>query len=187
MPPRRRLRMALLVVALATTLGVVYWASRLPSDPASEELVVRAANPIPRSEKQRSVPESPAHAGGALDLNRLQRPKSAEPTDDLFGARDFTPKPKPARRPIAQPAEMVAAAPVVAQPPPPPPPFTYMGRLAEGAQTTVFLAHGDRNLVVRVGDVIDNTYKVEEIGPTLLVLTYLPQNLKQSLPIGVPQ
>jgi hypothetical protein len=62
-----------------------------------------------------------------------------------------------------------------------------MGRLAEGGQTTVFLAQGDRNLVVQVGDVIDNTYKVEEIGPTLLVLTYLPQNLKQTMPIGAPQ
>ncbi|HEU5284819.1 MAG TPA: hypothetical protein VFU53_13455, partial [Burkholderiales bacterium] len=82
---------------------------------------------------------------------------------------------------------VAAAPPPTAAPPPPPPPFTYLGRLAEGGQTTVFLAQGDRNLVVRVGDVIDSTYKVEEIGPTLLVLTYLPQNLKQTLSIGAPQ
>jgi Tfp pilus assembly protein PilP len=66
-------------------------------------------------------------------------------------------------------------------------PFSYIGRLAEGAQTTVFLAAGDRNLVVKAGDVIDNTYKVEEIGQSTLVLTYLPSNVRQTMPIGAPQ
>lgn len=181
----RGLRTALLLAALAGTLGAVYWASRLPSDSATDDLVVSAE--APRGARQRSAMQDPPRAGGALDLNRLQRPKSAEPTDDLFGARDFTPRPKPVQRPIAQPAAVTAAAPPVPAVPPPPPPFTYLGRLAEGRQTTVFLAHGDRNLVVQVGDVIDNTYKVEEIGPTLLVLTYLPQNLKQTMSIGAPQ
>jgi hypothetical protein len=183
MQPGRRVRTALLVAALAGTLGAVYWASRLPSEPAAGDLLVSAE--VARSAKRRSAIEDPPRAGGALDLNRLQRARSAEPTDDLFGARDFTPKPKSAQRPIAQPAA-VAVTPPEPQAPPPPP-FTYMGRLAEGGQTTVFLAQGDRNLVVQVGDVIDNTYKVEEIGPTLLVLTYLPQNLKQTMPIGAPQ
>jgi hypothetical protein len=182
----RGLRTALLLAALAGTLGAVYWASRLPADPAAGDLVVSAE--LVRDARRRGAVEEPPRSGGALDLNRLQRARSAEPTDDLFGARDFTPKPKPVQRPIAQPAAVVAAAPPApSEPPPPPPPFTYMGRLAEGGQTTVFLAQGDRNLVVQVGDVIDNTYKVEEIGPTLLVLTYLPQNLKQTMPIGAPQ
>jgi len=185
MQPGRRVRTALLVAALAGTLGTVYWASRLPSEPAADDRLVSAE--VPRGAKQRSTIEEAARAGGPLDLNRLQRPKSAGPTDDLFGARDFTPKPRPAQRPIAQPAAVAAMPPEPLAPPPPPPPFTYMGRLAEGGQTTVFLAHGDRNLVVRVGDVIDNTYQVEEIGATLLVLTYLPQNLKQTMSIGAPQ
>lgn len=181
----RRLRTALLLAALAATIGAVYWASRLPSDPAAGELAASAE--APREARRRSAAEEPAPAAGALDLNRLQRERSAEPTDDLFGARDFAPKPRPVERPIARPAAVAATPPMPAAPPPPPPPFTYLGRLAEGGQSTVFLAHGDRNLVVQVGDVIDNTYKVEEIGPTLLVLTYLPQNLKQTMSIGVPQ
>ncbi|HEY7759185.1 MAG TPA: hypothetical protein VIA64_07205 [Burkholderiales bacterium] len=186
MQPGRRLRTALLLAALAGTLVAVYWASRLPSGPAADDLVASANEP--RGGKQRSPIANPAPAGGALDLNRLQRPKTAEPTDDLFGARDFTPKRKPVQRAIAQPAVELAAAPAIAAaPPPPPPPFTYLGRLAEGGRTTVFLAQGDRNLVVQVGDVIDNTYQVNEIGPTLLVLTYLPQNLKQTMSIGAPQ
>jgi hypothetical protein len=65
-------------------------------------------------------------------------------------------------------------------------PFTYLGRLAEGPQTTVFLSAGDRNLVVKAGDVIDNTYRVDEVGERMLMLTYLPQNVKQLIPIGAP-
>jgi hypothetical protein len=119
MPAGRKLRAALLVAALAATLGAVYWASRLPSDPAAGDLVVSAE--VARGARQRGpVDERPG--AGALDLNRLQRPKSAEPTDDLFGARDFTPKPKPVQRPIAQPAAVAAAPPAPAAPPPPPPP-----------------------------------------------------------------
>ena len=186
MQPGRRLRTALLLAALAGTLAAAYWASRLPSGPAADDLVVSAKQP--RGGRQRNAIEDPETGGAALDLNRLQRPKSAEPADDLFGARDFTPKRKPVQRPIAPPAaELAAVTAIPAAPPPPPPPFTYLGRLAEGGRTTVFLAQGDRNLVVQVGDVIDNTYQVDEIGPTLLVLTYLPQNLKQTMSIGAPQ
>jgi hypothetical protein len=185
MQPGRRFRNALLFAALAGTLGAVYWASRLPSNPAAGDLVVSAE--APRSARQRGTVEDPPRTGGALDLNRLQRSKSAQPTDDLFGTRNFTPKPKPAQRPIAQPAAELAAVPAIPATPPPPPPFIYLGRLAEAGRTTVFLAQGDRNLMVQVGDVIDNTYKVEEIGATLLVLTYLPQNLQQTMSIGAPQ
>ena len=62
-----------------------------------------------------------------------------------------------------------------------------MGRLAEGGKNLVFLAMGDRNLVVKAGDIIDNTYRVDEIGASALVLTYLPQNVRQSMPIGASQ
>jgi hypothetical protein len=131
--------------------------------------------------------DTSADASRGLDLSRLQRRRSAEPSDDLFGETDFSPpKPLP-KRPIARPAEEIAAAPPPPAPPAPPPvPFTYLGRLAEGQQTTVFLAAGDRNLVVKAGDVIDNTYRVDEVGDRVLMLTYLPQNVKQPLPIGAP-
>jgi hypothetical protein len=67
----------------------------------------------------------------------------------------------------------------------PPLPFVYMGRLAE-QNTTAFLVMGDRNLVVKPGDVNDNTYKIEEVGESAMVLTYLPMNQRQTLPIGTP-
>ena len=61
-----------------------------------------------------------------------------------------------------------------------------MGRLAEDQSTTVFLTAGDRNLVVKPGDVIDNTYKVEQVTDSAVVLTYLPMNQRQTLATGNP-
>ena len=129
-----------------------------------------------------------AGANRALDLSRLKRPRNAEPSDNLFGPHNFAPAPPPLpKRPTARPADQIALAPPPPPPPAPPPmPFTYLGRLAEGPQTTVFLAAGDRNLVVKAGDVIDNTYRVDEVGERMLMLTYLPQNVKQLIPIGAP-
>ena len=37
-----------------------------------------------------------------------------------------------------------------------------------------------------LGDTIDNTYKLEEVGDSAIVLTYLPMNQRQTLPIGTP-
>jgi hypothetical protein len=213
-----KLRAALLVAALAATLGAVYWASRLPVDeapararassarqPDPERAMVAARGPGARDDDTASGAAASARPGDStpagavrrrdtsadasrgLDLSRLQRRRSAEPSDDLFGQTDFSPQKPLPKRPIARPADEVAAAPPPPAPPAPPPvPFTYLGRLAEGQQTTVFLAAGDRNLVVKAGDVIDNTYRVDEVGDRVLMLTYLPQNVKQPLPIGAP-
>jgi hypothetical protein len=123
----------------------------------------------------------------ALDLQKLQRAPAIDPDGDPFGARSFRPAPPKIKTPSAAEAAALAAA----QPAPPPPmapplPFVYMGRLAEEQNTTVFLVMGDRNLVVKPGDVIDNTYKIEEVGESAMVLTYLPMNQRQTLPIATP-
>jgi hypothetical protein len=100
--------------------------------------------------------------------------------------RDFRPAPPVVKRPIALPAEDMAS-PLPPPPQAPPLPFAYLGKLAEGDSTTVFLSFGDRNLVVRTGDVIDNNYRVDEVTDAAVVLTYLPLTVKQTLPIGAKQ
>jgi hypothetical protein len=184
-----KLRRVLLAAGLAGTAGSVYWASSLPEvrdDDAS--LVASAPERSARSRSSAAGSETHSAAAGDLDLKRLQRDPSTDPSADLFGPRNFAPAPPSGRKSTAQGAGVAVDAPPPPPPPPPPPvPFSYIGRLAEGAQTTVFLAAGDRNLVVKAGDVIDNTYKIEEIGQSVLVLTYLPQNVKQTMPIGAPQ
>jgi hypothetical protein len=115
-----------------------------------------------------------------LDLGKLRRAPVGDPNGDPFGPRSFQPA-----APKAKPSAVAAALP---QPPPqaPPLPFAYIGRLSEDRDTTVFLAMGERNLVLKPGDVIDNTYKLEEINDSGVVLTYLPLSQRQTLPIGTP-
>jgi hypothetical protein len=188
MPLSPKLRYALLAAGLASTSGAVYWASTLSQDNADQPAAVaEAVRPRARPLTAAAGSNAQTAPAGDLDLSKLKRDPGKGADADVFGTRSFVPappKPKPGAQP---PAQVVAAAPPPPPPPPPPVPFAYIGRLAEGGQTTVFLAQGERNLVVRAGDVIDNTYKIEEIGQSALVLTYLPQNVKQTMPIGAPQ
>lgn len=174
-------RLAALIVALAATLGAVQWASRLDSSEETAE-VVADTRPRPAASEAARI----AHVSGQLDLERLRRGPSVDPSADPFALRNFRPAPAAAKRPIAMPA---ADAPAPPPPPPqaPPLPFLYMGKLAEGDSTTVFLSVGDRNLIVRPGDVIDNNYRVEEVTDAAVVLTYLPLTVQQTLAIGVKQ
>jgi hypothetical protein len=173
---RPKLRSALLIATLAITLGAVYWASSLDS---AEEAVEAVADSKPRRTPAGGT--RVARGPSDLDLERLRRAPSLDPSTDPFALRDFTPAPPAVKRPIALPAADVAPPP---PPQAPPLPFAYMGKLAEGDTTTVFLTMGDRNLVVKPGDVIDSNYRLEEVTDTTVVLTYLPLTVKQTIPIG---
>jgi hypothetical protein len=90
---------------------------------------------------------------------------------------------------VAPPPPPVTA--VVPETPPPPPaptapplPFTYLGRYGDTDARTVVLANGDRVYTVKVGDIIDKTYRVEKFTFGRINLTYLPLNLPQSLLTG---
>lgn len=177
-----KLRAGLLIGALALTLAAVRWADTLTEVPGASAGAV--AEPVQRTRRAASEAAT-AQRAPALDLQKLQRSPTLDPDGDPFGPRSFRPAPPKVKAPAAQ------AAVEMAQPPPPPPqapplPFTYLGRLSQERDTTVFLAMGERNLVVKPGDLIDNTYKVEEVGDSAVVLTYLPMNLRQTLPIGTP-
>jgi hypothetical protein len=78
----------------------------------------------------------------------------------------------------------VEAPPPVAVPTAPPLPFTYLGRYGESAARTVILSKGDRVYTVAVGDVIENTYRVEKFSAGMVNLTYLPLSIEQHLPTG---
>jgi hypothetical protein len=48
-------------------------------------------------------------------------------------------------------------------------------------QPTAFLAKGDALHVLKVGDVVDGTYRIESLSPTQVVIMYLPLKQQQSL------
>ena len=80
-------------------------------------------------------------------------------------------------------------------PPPPPPlpppvptapplPFTYLGRYESPQAQIIILLKGDRIYNVSVGEVIENTYLVEQVAAGTVYMTYLPLNIKQTLSTG---
>jgi hypothetical protein len=175
-----KLRIGLLIGAVIATLGAMRWADKLGDADAVHSRGVADSQPSDRQSKQ----TAPRNLSG-LDLERLQRGRDEDPDSDPFGPRSFRPPPpKPSKSAMQGGGAEFQAAP----PPPqaPPLPFAYLGKLAEEQNTTVFLVAGDRNLVVKPGDLIDNTYRLEEVTDSDVVLTYLPMNQRQRLAIGVP-
>ena len=167
-------RWIIYALALALTLVAVKWAGgqdRAENGAAAARQADEAAKPA------RGAPAVGAAAERIpeLRLDLLGSRTSPAPAGDPFQARSWAPPPD-------------AEAPRRRLPPPPPQapplPFAYMGKLVEDATTTVFLSRQDRNYVVRAGDTIDGTYRVERVGDDGLVVTYLPLKIQQTLPFG---
>ena len=110
-----------------------------------------------------------------LQLDKLKRPPFEEDAGEAFPARNWQPPPPP-----------VTARSKTPPPPPPAPPlpFSYFGRINTDGKVVVFLNRGELNFPVVQGDTIEGTYRVEEILPNALVLTYLPLQQRQTLSIG---
>ena len=179
-----RLRTGLLITALVATLAAVQWASELDNASTQGSTVV---DPVAREHTVEGArAPTTQQANGELNLARLQRSRALEPVGDLFVPQDFRPPPPP---PPKRSAPVPAVLPQPAPPPQAPPlPFHYIGKLVEeGSGASVFLALGDRNLVLKPGDVVDDKYRVEEVTEHAVVLTYLPLSLRQTIPIGTTQ
>ncbi len=172
-------RWILLGGLLAATLAAAAWVGERSSP---EPELVGASEPGARA------PSSPARADRPgnpeqLNLEKLQSRDLASPSTDPFAVRKpRAEKPRPPAARIVQPAIAPAAPPSA-----PSVPFTYLGKLVEGDEVAVFLSQGDRNLVVREGETIDSTYRVERIAESAITLTYLPLNQRQTIVTGGAQ
>lgn len=153
---------AVLVAALAIRVGVS------TSQPTPAEIVgaverPQAAQMLKRDEAARAAPQW-----------SLDRSPIATPAFDPFASRA---QPPPALPP---PPPVVAEAP---RPSAPPLPFKYMGRLNGDHVNAVFVTHENRVLTIESGEQIEGNYRVESIGETEIVFTYLPLAERQVLPI----
>lgn len=168
-----RQRWTALISLLMVALSAAAWVRESEKDavaevveaPARTSRSPRAAQPVRPPAERVALEKLRAHA---LDANNA----------DPFAARSWR---KPAPRP-APGTEVLA-------PPPPPPtapplPFVYMGKLISDEANAVFLTQGERNLVVREGDVIDSLYRVERFADTQILLTHLPTGIQQTLITG---
>jgi hypothetical protein len=159
------LRRPLLACSLLLALPVVVWVD------AGEQVPQPAPKADTGTASRRAAPVAEPQLA-MLDLKPLRRGDGPASIHDAFAVRSWLP-PKPVR----------------SGPPPkpeaPPLPFTYTGKLVEeGKPTLVFLTKQNDNYVVRAGDVLENTYRVEEVGPETMTLSYLPLNVRQTLSIG---
>jgi hypothetical protein len=106
-----------------------------------------------------------------VDLDRLKRPESSRPANDLFGSRSWEP-PRVRERKAPEPAP----APVA-----PPLPFAFVGRWLEKGETIVVLSKESQNYIVRAGEKLDGTYVLEAVESDKLIIRYLPLDTAQVL------
>ncbi len=138
--------------------------------------VASAAPARARNAAQQRAPDE-----SGVKLMRLERIMPAHNDTEignLFGATSwYVPPPPPPPPPPVKP---------LPPPPPtaPPMPFTYLGLYEEGKGKVVMLTKGDRVYTVAVGDVIENTYRVERVERSMVEMIYLPLNIKQSISTG---
>ncbi|MET0778477.1 MAG: hypothetical protein ABWZ65_23665 [Pseudomonas mandelii] len=109
--------------------------------------------------------------------------KDLSPAGDLFATRSW--RAAPTLAVVTEQPVTVAA--VVQTPVVPPMPFQFVGKLADRADLQVFLQNGEKIYVVRKGDVIDDTWRIEGISDVELSLVYLPLHLAQTLSVGSTQ
>ncbi|BAK77913.1 hypothetical protein NH8B_3140 [Pseudogulbenkiania sp. NH8B] len=162
----QRQRWALLGGALALTLLLAVWPDG--GDEGSRAVV----GVEPRSHAG-AKPQDQAPVLLAMSIDTLQRSAGAEGEDkevkNIFARQTwFVPPPPPKPAPPA----------------PPPLPFSYLGKVIDGNQVTVFVTQGDRNLALKTGDVVDGVYRVDNIAPPTMTFTFLPLSMQQSLEIG---
>ncbi|MFJ4065794.1 hypothetical protein ACIPW4_10890 [Pseudomonas sp. NPDC089996] len=128
------------------------------------------------------LPAPTSHVGNAAPVGAgtpAKRPEQA--SRDLFPAQKWT-KPQALTTVTEQP---VAAAPVVAAAPTAPAlPFQFVGRMGDRDDLQIFLQSGEKLYVVRQGDVIDSTYRLDRVSANELDLVYLPLHQSQTLSVG---
>ena len=187
---------------LTATLAAAAWVhDREDNDPvgvaravdersdAGERRVVRNAPPQRLAEQSSVAPGRSARGRSAQDapqvrLDKLDARSLGDASKDPFALPRRTVK----KRAAPKPAPVIVARPAPPPPPSAPPlPFRYMGKMMTGDGVSVFLIHGNRNLVVHEGDTIDSNYRIDRIADTAMTLTYLPLEQRQTLNFGERQ
>lgn len=62
--------------------------------------------------------------------------------------------------------------------------FQFIGRMGDRDDLQVFLQSGEKLYVVRQGDVIEDTYRLDRVSASELNLVYLPLHQSQTLSVG---
>lgn len=160
-------------------LAISAWLAFQQPAPVEAEIVQPRLSTLPLRSPDRNAISTHEPLLELHDRQKWSTAASTEeqPTADLFAQRSWTPPPKPV--PIAKPVP----------PPPtaPPLPFTFIGKKSEAGEWEVYLSIGDDSFIAREGTTISEIYRIEQIKPPEMSLTYLPLQQKQVMHIGVSQ
>lgn len=87
--------------------------------------------------------------------------------------------------PVAAAAFMPVRLALQAPPPAsaPPLPFRYIGKLVQEGRAEVWLMRGERHYSAVPGASLGRDYRVEQVTETEVLITYLPLDIQQSLPL----
>lgn len=146
----------------------------MPADEA--DVAVASVTAAVKSKTRGALPAAPA-------TGKVKAVKDLSPNGDLFATRSWKAAPTLASV-VEQPVNL---APAVQAPSMPPMPFQFVGRLDDRSDLQVFLQNGEKIYVVRKGDVIDETWRIEGISDVELSFVYLPLHLSQTLSVGSAQ
>ena len=176
------MKKAVLAAAAVATLLAALFA------PEDEGSIVGPATATPRQVDRVALaalvtPASapPARAGLVIERRRALDDDEAA---TLFAKQSWqpeTPKKIMLDQQAAQASRTVAAIDTNA---PPPLPFQFLGRFVDEGKAAYFLQAGERNVVARPGDMLEERYRFDGVVQGSLQFTYLPLNLKQTLAVG---
>jgi hypothetical protein len=167
--------------AVATLLAALF-------APEDEGSIVGPATATPRQmERVALAPLAAATAAAPANRALAIEPRRALEDDEaatLFAKQSWqpeTPKKIMLDQQAAQATRTVAAVDANA---PPPLPFQFLGRFVDEGKAAYFLQAGERNVVARPGDTLEERYRFDGVVQGALQFTYLPLNLKQTLAVG---
>jgi hypothetical protein len=165
--------------------GGALFAAAMHFAPSDSDAVVRSVDRPAGAATAPAGAEAPPPSAGAAagpglpelpTRNRIAESASKDP----FAARGWLPPPPP---PPPAPVVTVQAGPPPA-PTAPPVPFRFVGLIEEkAAKPAAFIAKGEALFVVHVGDVVENTYRVESFNSAQVVVTYLPLQQRQTIEV----
>lgn len=162
MKPRQRW----LALALIATLLAAFWPGREDTGEVVE--TVRRADRSVQTDAAAVAAKTGPQAASAT-RERLARMQA-----NLFPRQTWVPPPPPPKPYVPPPPP---------PPKPPPLPFKYLGRWVDGGEQTLLLVQGEQPIPVKLGQVLNGSWRLDEITERSVVFTYLPLDMQSILGI----
>lgn len=173
MNPKHR---KLLLFAVLAGVAALAW---FAPEPVDERASPRVAAVTPKSDATTGAVKGSSNKQAAQEANIVAELPRRDPLgkakQDIFGFQTWQPPPPPPPK--------LAPAPPPPPPVPPPNPYRFAGRFLQDGQTQVFLTRGEYPVPIKVGDVLDGSYRIDAISGASIALTYVPLNYKEIIPI----